>query len=636
MSHAGQWHVALTGDDTNPGTEALPWRTLERAQQAVRQHLANSTSDEPNTIWIHGGEYQRSSCWTFGLQDSGRPGSPTIWRAVPGEEVVISGATTSSDPVTIPHELLSRLPVSAQSNATGWLVPRETMNCASASWREDTFAKVAADSIFMRPARTPNEQWADGSWSHEGHFQSDILPTALHASEAWLHGFFAAPWADSRLAIGIDQDELTSEANRNEIVRHRGVHAIEFLDQVGEWYYDRDHELLITWMPDDAAPAITQTDALLAVYDAHDLHFSHLTFQQSTHIGIELVRSHHIELEGCTVRGVGDTGVHLYGGSEIHVTECDIEHMGRYAVRVEAGDRTTLVPCQHTISHCRIHDFGRSRIGFSAAIYLAGVGSTVANCGIWDGSDAAIRIDGNDHQVVFNEIRNVCKESVDTGAIYLGHDWTERGNVIRRNLISDVGHSGMLDVMGIYLDDFASGTVIEENVIRNVGRAIAVGGGRDNQVSGNVIVNCPVGIQLDSRGQTWAAERIDQGDDSLKGLLQELGASRSLYMKRYPELEACESDSAGRAIGNRLERNVLIESGGIALDESLDASEPSMVNNLRHPQSPNEKSVWNLEQLTKDSTVRSVVQDTESWLSIGPRSSATQLISNPVPASTRE
>ncbi|MEO2046854.1 MAG: hypothetical protein ABGX16_09810 [Pirellulales bacterium] len=86
---------------------------------------------------------------------------------------------------------------------------------------------------------------------------------------------------------------------------------------------------------------------------------------------------------------------------------------------------------------------------------------------------------------------HVCLETDDVGAFYMGRDWTARGNHIRYNYFHHLGHGGKgIGVMAIYLDDWASGTTILGNLCVQAGRAVLIGGGRDNLVQNNLFVDC--------------------------------------------------------------------------------------------------------------------------------------------------
>ena len=91
---------------------------------------------------------------------------------------------------------------------------------------------------------------------------------------------------------------------------------------------------------------------------------------------------------------------------------------------------------------------------------------------------SALRIEGNDHLIEFNDIHHIALETGDVGAIYTGRDWTYRGNKIRFNFIHETGGVGM-GSMGVYMDDCVSGTEIYGNIFFKVQRAAFLGGGRD-------------------------------------------------------------------------------------------------------------------------------------------------------------
>lgn len=83
------FYVSPAGSDRNPGTEREPFRTLMRAQRAVREVAERMEGDI--AVYLRGGTYGLEGPWTFQADDSGRNGRRVIWRAYPGERPVISG-----------------------------------------------------------------------------------------------------------------------------------------------------------------------------------------------------------------------------------------------------------------------------------------------------------------------------------------------------------------------------------------------------------------------------------------------------------------------------------------------------------------------------------------------------------------
>ena len=83
----------------------------------------------------------------------------------------------------------------------------------------------------------------------------------------------------------------------------------------------------------------------------------------------------------------------------------------------------------------------------------------------------------------------MCLLSDDAGAIYAGRSWVWYGNVIRYNCIYALGSEGHWP-NGIYMDDALSGQEITGNILINIPRfALHLGGGRDLNVTNNVIIN---------------------------------------------------------------------------------------------------------------------------------------------------
>ncbi len=96
--------VSPTGSDAADGTPAHPFQTLQRAQQAVREH--NTTGNV--VVQLADGTWRLTAPLRFASADGGQPGGPTghytvTWAAAPNVHPVLSGAVrvthwTLSDP----------------------------------------------------------------------------------------------------------------------------------------------------------------------------------------------------------------------------------------------------------------------------------------------------------------------------------------------------------------------------------------------------------------------------------------------------------------------------------------------------------------------------------------------------------
>ena len=80
-------HVSPQGDDSGDGSAAHPFRTLTRAQKAVRE--ANAEGDV--TVILADGEYGLAAPLTFTAADGGQQGFNVTWQAAPAARPVLSG-----------------------------------------------------------------------------------------------------------------------------------------------------------------------------------------------------------------------------------------------------------------------------------------------------------------------------------------------------------------------------------------------------------------------------------------------------------------------------------------------------------------------------------------------------------------
>lgn len=83
---AADFYVSPTGDDTNPGSFAEPWRTVQKAA---------STVPAGSTVFLRGGVYHERI--EVGVSGNAVDG-PIVFKAHPGEEPIIDGTGLAFDP----------------------------------------------------------------------------------------------------------------------------------------------------------------------------------------------------------------------------------------------------------------------------------------------------------------------------------------------------------------------------------------------------------------------------------------------------------------------------------------------------------------------------------------------------------
>jgi hypothetical protein len=166
---------------------------------------------------------------------------------------------------------------------------------------------------------------------------------------------------------------------------------------------------------------------------------------------------------------------------------------------------------------------------------LEGVGNRVAHCLFENCPSSAMRVEGNDHIIEWNEFRKVVLESDDQGAIDMWNNPTYRGVVFRHNLFADIGdgsnqHAGQ---GGIRLDDVISGMTVYGNVFHRAGRGfggVQMNCGRDNVIDNNLFLDCPVAVSggYANWNGSWQSAQSPQPPPEF--------IMSDLYRSRYPEL----------------------------------------------------------------------------------------------------
>lgn len=464
----------------------------------------------------------------------------------------------------------------------------------------------AALEIFFngRPmplSRFPNSGWARITGVPEARADSAAgrpgpeRPTAFRyegdrprrwtdTSDIWLHGYWMYNWADSYERVkSIDTATHTIETHEphgvygyRENQRYRYLNIIEEIDEPGEWCLDRRTGMLYFWPPSPPAGAEVYVSLLeepLVLFD----HASHITLRGLT---LEITRGSAVEINGgtgvciagCTIRNIGNTGVIIRGGTRNGVRSCDIRDTGDGGIIMGGGDRKALVPGGNYAVNNHIFDYSRSVWTYRPAINISGVGNRVANNLIHDAPHMAVWFSGNEHVIEYNIVHTTCLETGDVGALYIGRDWTMRGNIIRYNLFRNIRGPGAGGARAVYLDDAASGTVVYGNVFFETTCGVFIGGGRDNTVENNIFVRCDLAVHVDARGIGWAKEHIAPGGSwGMYEKLDAVGYRKPPYSTRYPKLASIADDNPALSMGNVIRRNISTGGRWLELTDGLDS-----------------------------------------------------------------
>ncbi|MDP6113037.1 MAG: right-handed parallel beta-helix repeat-containing protein [Planctomycetota bacterium] len=506
-----------------------PFATIHRAQKAVRELNKGQKQRRPVTVFISGTHYLEKPV-VFTREDSGTADCPVIYTAHAGEKPVLSGGRRIVEwkkteggvwKAKLPKEMAGKIiprqlfingrrAVRARSPDTGYFKVEGLVDPkAGAKWNE------GVDKFRFKPG--------------------DILPwKELNNVEVIVFH----SWNTSRVRIAsVDEKQSIVTFTGPTVFRPLGwdpnqrfyvENALEALDSPGEWYCDPQTGI-VHYMP---LPGEELNAAEVIVPMLSEL----LRFDGNADEG-KFVE--HVQVRGLSLRhsdwalpekGYGDpqaavtvpAAVMADGAIQCAIEECEIAHVGTYALWLRRGCKNNRIVQNH------IHDMGAGgvRIGQSSMAkedvaessrnlisnnYIHDGGNVYPEgVGIWLAQSSHNRISHNeihsfnysgmsigwnwgyqrnrtDHNTTENNhIHHVVRGVLsDGGGIYtLG---TQTGSVLRNNLIHDVfpymGKPTM--AWGIYLDQASNGMLIENNIVYNT----LTGGVMNAASPGNAIRN---------------------------------------------------------------------------------------------------------------------------------------------------
>ena len=626
------FYVATNGNDKWTGTLPSPnktntdgpFATLQRASDTVNRVLSGPSFIREIRIYLRGGVYPISKTVQMrrGYPDVGFDN--VLITNYKDEQARLMGGKEISGwkPVTN-AAILSRMDAAcrgkvyqADLKANGIT---ETGAIVANGWNQGGKIPGPSELIFNDKPMTI-ARWPNVGYSHiadapkaggKTHFQYDgDRPVRWkNAEDGWVFGYWQFDWADSFVKLKsvdaanhtIETGGIADEYGARKGQRWYALNLLEELDSPGEYYIDRKSNVIYFWPPAPLSNGKTYLSLLdkplITLYNASNVTISGLILENTRGEGIRIESSASQTnagngnlIAGCTFRNMGLQGVRIVSGKNNRVQSCDLYDMGQGGIALNGGNRQTLEEGGNSADNNLIHNYSNWVRCYRPAIGVDGVGQEVRNNLIYDGPHTAILLGGNDHVIYRNEIHHVCADTGDVGAFYMGRNWTMRGTEIGFNYFHHLGGfsgQGFTDAMGVYLDDTASGASVVGNVFYKAGRAVMVGGGRDNKVTWNVFVDCSPSLHIDARGQSWAKDHIKKGGDwRMYELLDAVHYDKPPYSVRYPELATMLSENPDFPKGTLIENNTALGGKWTELQDGLTEATAGFKNNAFKPENP--------------------------------------------------
>lgn len=370
------------------------------------------------------------------------------------------------------------------------------------------------------------------------------------SDDIWVNGFFAYDWADSSTKVKINNNTISLEHEPRFGVKEGGefyfFNIPEELNTEGEWYLDRKTGILYLYPLDDNFDICFSYKRENIINILRDnITLDGITFSYTLWNAIN-IKANDCHITNCTFKCIYDDAI--FGiGNNICIDECTLYNLGRGGINLIGGDRKTLTLSHDVVKKCIIHDFQEVSRVYFPGIRFTGCGFECSFNEIYSSSHSAIQYTGNEIDIAYNYIHDVCTITSDAGAIYAGRDWSTQGCRIKYNRIENIG-AGKYRPSAIYWDDGLSGQTAEYNFIRNVkDNAILAGGGRDNIIRKNIIINCGEPIQYDER--YYQAIRGSKFGNLVKDIhdvmwvrLFDMPYTSEVWRKHYPTLQKIKTD----------------------------------------------------------------------------------------------
>lgn len=638
-AHA-EFFVASDGSDTNPGSESLPFRTLERARDTIRAIKNGGPLPEGGiTVWIQPGVYPVQGTFQLTAEDSGTATAPITYKAAGDAPPRFNGGVRLDRFALLDDaDVLAQLPESAREYVfTADLAEAgvtEIIPFALGGFSSGRgFSTHPAMELFvngepMTWARWPNDGfvktgevpgpltligWDKRPGAPHGRFryEEDRPARWVNEPDAWLYGYWYWNWADSYERI--EQIDL----EKQEIIlaepwhgygyrkgqRYYAVNLLGELDAPGEWYLDRARRRVYLYPKADLGNATVELSVtavpLMEIKGASHLRFQGLLWECGAADGIHIRGGEDCRLEGCTIRKMAGNGIEVRQGRGHAVQSCDIHTLGRGGIVLTGGDRKTLTPGEHRVENCHIHHLSRIDHTYTPGVWLDGVGNRLRHNLIHDVASSAMRVEGNDQLIEFNEVHSVVLESEDQGGADMFGNPTYRGNVYQYNYWHHLGNwarrgeETASDRAGIRLDDAISGVLIQGNVFHRACAVpthfggVQIHGGKENIIAQNLFVDCGAAVSFtpwgDARWREFVANALDNP-----------AIDRELYLERYPSLAQL---AEGHDV-NTVTKNAVLRCDTLFLraPEGTEAGD-----NLEHPEStafqegPDGRLIWSMD-----------------------------------------
>ena len=312
---------------------------------------------------------------------------------------------------------------------------------------------------------------------------------------------------------------------------------------------------------------------MILVDNCKDLTVSGLAFEGGRRGAVQLKGGQNNAIRDCRFSRFGETAITVTGGKDHAVESCLLSELGCGGISMTGGDRKTLEPAGFTVSNTIVDRFSLFKRTYEPAVFFHGVGLLVSHNRFSHSSSSALRLEGNEITVEYNQCFNLVEESDDQGGFDTFMDYSYRGIVLRYNHWRDIKGGMYAGAAGIRFDDLISGQLVYGNVFERCGGGgreggggfggVQINGGRDNRILNNLFYDCPWAVS----GGAWTSGKwreVLNGRLSTERM-QEADLFSPVYAERYPLMQEHFDAPEG---WNVVERNLVVNAKGLLLSRN--------------------------------------------------------------------
>lgn len=316
--------------------------------------------------------------------------------------------------------------------------------------------------------------------------------------DIWLYGAYSREWAVARIKVKDIKPE-TKSIRTVHASPYGAVQGCEFyflnvmdeLDMPGEFYIDRVSKKLYMYpFGDQSTDTITYSSLknnMFEITDANNVVINGISLEAGMGDGIFMKNVKGTSIQGVSIKNMGGNGINGSSCYDTTVLSCDLTAIAKNGI-VIGGNSWTLKKNNNYIQNNYLTDIGNDNDG--VGIQMNGTGNVASHNSIHVLETSALRFNGCENIMEYNEFGDTMRRVEDGGSIYTHSQFLVRGNHIRYNFIHDFyGYDSAAQggPHAIYLDNLTSDNYVYGNTLIDGKAPIHHTWGREVVVANNII-----------------------------------------------------------------------------------------------------------------------------------------------------